>query len=420
MFKRILKYSLVEATYKGVNKLILLILPLFLTGSYFGIVSYYISIEVLFGVILIAGFDKLTLKFSNTVTENKPLKYSLRSQTITYGITVALFLILLLFGIRQIIAVDIIPELWLILTSALFSNLIIIQSSFYRSVNNVESYFKVRILYVVLKGLLIIIAVSIWPKPQTYIYANLLSGLFSIVLFKNFYIGNFLKTSFSSAQSVFFLKFSLPFIFHTISTQLIAVFDRFLLFHYTDAKSLGSYSLSYAIGSSIVFCFIGVSSYMEPLIYKETGKKRGYYLNLYLKYSLAVGLVGVACLFVLIRFNLISHFYKGYSVATWHNALKILIAHMFLPFYFMGNYNLTSKGKTISLASITITSSIIMCILTYFFILFWKVQGAVWAVFITYFILSLLALLHKYNRSKKDLIKYSVFTIINLLLFLIL
>ena len=116
MLKRILKYSLVEATYKGVNKLILLILPLFLTGSYFGIVSYYISIEVLFSVILIAGFDKLTLKFSSTFGDNKPLKYSLRSQAVTYIIGTLLLLTCLLFGIQQIMAVNIIPELWMVLT----------------------------------------------------------------------------------------------------------------------------------------------------------------------------------------------------------------------------------------------------------------------------------------------------------------
>jgi O-antigen/teichoic acid export membrane protein len=419
LLKRILKYSLVEATYKGVNKLILLILPLFLTGSYFGIVSYYISIEVLFSVILIAGFDKLTLKFSSTFGDNKPLKYSLRSQAVTYIIGTLLLLTCLLFGIQQIMAVPIIPELWMVLTCALLSNLIIIQSSFYRSINDVARYFKVRILFIGLKGTFIIAAVAIWPLPQTYIYANLISGFASVILFKGFYTGNFAKTVFRSAQSKFFLRFSLPFIFHTIATQLMAVLDRFLLFHFTDTKSLGSYSLSYAIGSSIVFCFIGVSSYMEPMIYKETSTRREYFLNLYLKYSLGIGVLGLLFLFALIKFNIVARFYHGYSHDTWNNALRILICHMFLPFYFMANYNLTSKGKTMSLASVTITSSIIMAVMTYFFILFWKVEGAVWAVFLTYFILGLLALSHKYNRSARDLGKYAAFTAINLILFLV-
>jgi O-antigen/teichoic acid export membrane protein len=418
MLKKILKYSLVEATYKGINKLILLLLPLFLTGAHFGIVSYYISIEVLLGVILIAGFDKLTLKYSQPSGHNKPLTFSLRSQLISYGALILILIVLLFSGIRELISVSIV-DLLLIGTAVLFSNLIIIQSAFYRSSDNVAGYFKVRVLYICSKAFFVIFCIYIWPNAQTYIYANLVSGLVALGIFFKFYTYALAKTTYTKAHAAFFLRFSLPFVFHTISTQLMGVFDRFLLFHYTDPKALGEYSLSYALGSSISFCFIGVSSYMEPLIYKEKSDNRQYYLAMYLRYALGIGFIGALIFFLLMKFNVIGHFYKGYSEQTWSNALKILIAHTFLPFYFMGNYNLTSKGRTISLASITITSSVFSCILSYFFIVFWGVDGAVWAVLVTYFVLALLILSNKHNRTSRMLLTYATFSFIILAIFLL-
>ena len=39
--------------------------------------------------------------------------------------------------------------------------------------------------------------------------------------------------------------------------------------YYLTIEEVGIYSLAYVIGSSISFAFIGVTVFMEPLIYKE-------------------------------------------------------------------------------------------------------------------------------------------------------
>ena len=63
MLKKILSYGVVEGISKGLNKLVVLILPFFITSENYGILGLLIAIELVLPLISLLGLERAALRF---------------------------------------------------------------------------------------------------------------------------------------------------------------------------------------------------------------------------------------------------------------------------------------------------------------------------------------------------------------------
>jgi O-antigen/teichoic acid export membrane protein len=410
LLKGILSYGLVEGFSKGLNKLVILLLPLLLTTVSFGKLGIIISLELLVPVVLLLGLERAVLRFQSD--KNLSLKL-LSTVVMVIGLLHlgALFLLILghFIGINEFFGLRLFPDIFLVLILTYLQGIILVNLNRIRVESKHKEYFKYRLIFQIVKIIVVISLAFLLKNHLAYLIGGIFSSLiilYMIMRNNNFKIG----LSFDKAVFLVLVSYSWPFVFHGLAGNLLGTFDRFVIASNLSLLDVAQYTFAYALGSAVAFSFIGLSVYMEPMIYKEDDlKARERLLNNYLMYALIGGSI-VTMLITLGANNLVPLFYgKGYEDSLAYLPL-IAIGHMFLPFYTIANYKLAYEKKTKSIAVVSFFCALVNVLMNILLVPFIGVPGAAIATIGSYFLMAFIFSI--VIRDSKDLFRINMIGIL--------
>lgn len=344
-----------EFLSKALAWLALAVIPFFAKPNVYGEIVLYYSIIVFFTPVFLFGQDRLILK-------NDPKNELLFSIIFS-------FLIFLIFLPFLSVGGYVLAAL-----AGFFLSINKIYLTYLRSVENYFKYGLNRILYSILRLVLVLGAVYFFYSLENYIFAEILAALLLTVgvLFK-------FKFKFKDFYFLDRFKHGLPLMLHGISLFGIALCDRFILEKMIGVESVGIYSYLYIYASGLVFLFSIVSIIQEKKIYKSENK---FELLLNIKKTLLmmlfVGFLGGFLSFIVYYFVNYFGFIKYYGFYPLE--LFILIfSHAILPFYLVGNYYFIQSGRSNMLLLCSFFALIINVLLNIVLINLYGMIGAVWA-----------------------------------------
>lgn len=390
LIKGILSYGLLEGLSKGLNKLVILLLPFFLITSAFGKIGLILAIELLVPVVLLLGLDRAVLRFQSDQEFNEKLV-----STVKFVISILHFFCLLtlsflyIIDYEQILGLDLFPDLLLLLILIYFQALVIINLNRLRVESRHKEYFRYRLVFQTIKILTILFLAFVLENHISYIIGGILSSLI-IIIWMRFSSSINDKLRFDQNTFVILIGYSWPFVFHGLAGNVLGSLDRFIIKSHLTLIDVGQYTLAYSIGSAVTFSYVGLSVYIEPLIYKEKDKiKREKLLSHYVLYALLIGVLVAICSIILSNY-IIPNYYGDDYIDSLKYIPLIAIAHLFLPFYTISNYRLAYEKKTKSIAFISIVCSILNVLLNLWLIPIIGVYGSVVATLVAYFLMALL------------------------------
>lgn len=407
MLKKILSYGFVEGIAKGLNKLVLLLLPFFLDTVSFGKVGLLVSLETLLPIITLLGFERAILRFYSFKTDIKCFDKTINvSVNLSHLACLILLLVLYLTGVKSLFSLDIFPDLLLLLVLVYFqsNNLLILNRL--RVNEEHKKYFKSRLVLQIGK---FVFAIALVYLMESYL-GYLVGGIITTFLVNIFYKVKSLKQekeTFEKSTFKYLFAFSWPFIFHGIAINLLGNADKFVLERYLSLAEVGQYTFVYSIGSMIVFGFVGISVYLEPLIYKADQVKKEKYLKDYLIYGNSIFLV----FFFIILF--VSHYVIDLFYATNYTEVAYLIpliavAFVLYPYYLVANYRMIYDKKTKLIAVFSILSCFLNIGLNILLIPIIGLYASVLVTFISYFVQALMFTLVATKKLTMDSIEISV------------
>lgn len=373
-----------EGLSKGLNKLTLLLLPFILSVSDYGKIGLLVSIEVILPLISLLGLDRAILRFYA-----KRKNYNKFSSTVYYSVfwlhLAVMFLLLIawVLGFKEVFGLKVFPDIFLIILLVYFQGVNLLQFNSFRVDCKDRLYFRWKLIFQVLKFILVFSLVLAFDNYLGYVYGSLIAA-FSVNIFFNKTTFKVNKRGFDSKTFKRLFSFSWPFLFHGVASNLLGNADKFLIEKFLNFEEVGYYTLAYSYGSVMIFAFVGVSIYMEPLIYKEsTVEKRDNLLNKFLIFTLITGLLGFIALIVISK-SVLPIFYEDNYLVTFKYIPHLALAYLIFPFYLKATYKLTYSNKTFNIAVISIISSLLNIGLNFYWIPKFGIYGAVLATLISY------------------------------------
>ncbi|NGM67223.1 oligosaccharide flippase family protein [Sphingobacterium sp. SGR-19] len=383
MLKRILSYGFIEGVAKGLNKLILLLLPFILGTIDFGKVGLILSIETLLPFITLLGFERVILRFYSQHDEFKNF-----DRTINIAINIAHFLVLCfliiayIYGVRDIFGLYVFPDLFLLLILVYLqgTNLLVLNKLRVQGLHS--KYFGARLFLQIGKFLLVFLLVYFTESYIGYLIGGILIAFITNIVFR--VTGSTTITQkFDSVTFKNLFAFSWPFIFHGLATNLLGNGDKFIIEKYLTLFEVGQYTFVYSIGSMMVFGFVGISVYLEPLIYKATVEKKEKYLNDYLLYGTAISTILYFCI------NIFSHYLMDYFYSNSYRDVAYLIpliaiSFVVYPYYLTANYRMIYDKRTKRIAFLSILTCLLNIGLNFLLIPKFGLYASVLVTFISY------------------------------------
>lgn len=397
MLKKILSYGVVEGISKGLNKLVVLILPFFITSENYGVLGLLIAIELVLPLISLLGLERAALRFYHFKSKIYNFESTIfKSVSLLSGLFFIFFIILILLGKQTCFEIKV-YDILLVIVLVYLQGTIQIFTNMIRVEENHKKYFNIRILYQFSKLIFVLFLTYLRKDYYGYLYGSIFSSIIVFIpLLKSY---SKLNEPFNKKTFLILINFSWPFILHGVSGNLLGNADKFIINNYMSKSDVGIYSLAYAIGSSMIFTFVGISIYIEPLIYKAKNiKERTVLMQKFNLYGLIAGLLFYLSISIVFEF-IVPH----YNLGEYENISKyvpfVAIGFLLYPFYLSSNWELIyqKKGKTI--ASLSILSALANILLNIFFIPKFGLMGAVFNSFLTYFIQIILFIFISQNQK---------------------
>jgi len=406
LLKKIFSYGFIEGIAKGLNKLTVLLLPFFLDTTNYGKIGLIISLELLMPFVSLLGLERAVLRFYSEKDS-----YPSFSRTITLSITYMHVLIIILFaclyflGFKTIWGLDVFPDLILVTILVYFVGLNHITLNKMRVNENHSKYYQGR-LYIQISKFIFILAFIFLTKDYVgYLAGSIISAITANFLFRIKTANQDIKEAFDKRTFIYLFSFSWPFIFHGIAANLLGNADKFVLEHFMSMQDVGSYTLIYSIGSSMVFAYVGVSVYMEPIIYKQkVHEKRNVLLNKFLIISLVFGL----CAYVILSFvseYILPHFYNATYTSVFPYISFIALAFLIYPYYLKSNYKMIYEKRSILIATLSVISCLLNIGLNIYLIPIYGLYAAVITTLVCYILqATLFTFFSNRNRLDKEFI----------------
>lgn len=398
MIKKILSYGFIEGIAKGLNKLILLLLPFFLGTSDFGKVGLILSIETLLPFITLLGFERAILRFYSDRNKIENFDRTLNiSVNIAHLLIFVLLIILYLFNIKELFGLKIIPDLVILLVLVYLQGINQLVLNKYRVKEEHRKYFKSRLFLQISKFLLVLVLVYYTKSYIGYLIGGIIVALLTNLLFRN-KSETKKEQKFDNKTFNYLFLFSWPFIFHGIAVNLLGNADKFVLEKYLTLNDVGKYTFVYSLGSMMAFGFIGISVYLEPIIYKSDLKKREKLINDYILYGSIISLILFSIISVFSQYFLGYIYKKDYSTVAYLIPL-IAISFIVYPYYLTANYRMIYEKKTKQIAILSILTCILNIGLNFILVPKYGLFASVLVTFISYFIQALVFTYISYNKK---------------------
>lgn len=420
MLKKVFSYGFVEGIAKGLNKLTLLLLPLFIDTISYGKIGLLVSIETLLPLISLLGLDRAILRYYAEKNNFTSFKKSIYQPIILAHCAIFVILVLLyLIGFKDIFGINIFPDLLLIVILVFYQGKNLLILNMLRVDENHSKYYKGRLFAQVSKFLLVVGIVFCTKDYLGYIIGSIIAAIISNYLFNNKSTSE-LENKFSHKTFSHLFLFSWPFIFHGIASNFLGNADKFVIERYMSMHDVGLYTLIYSLGTSISFAYIGISVFMEPMIYKEKeDNKREKLLSKFVLATLSIG-VGVYFLIGLISQFILPYFYKGDYLSVLPFIPVVSSAYLVFPFYLKANYRLIYQQKSKTIASISILTSALNILLNILLIPAYGIYAGIVTTVISFIVqsASFLILSNKFQFKKEILDLFILSFLISMSLFL--
>lgn len=418
MIKKIITYGGIEAVAKGLNRSLILILPLLLPVSEFGKVGLLVAAELILPMFSTLGFDRAILRFYH-----ERFKYKNFTETIISSvIVVQLILTFIIFifyvlGAKTLFGIPLFPDLFILHINISLINIMQLILNIHRTTEKQKDYIKLKVVFQFLKFISVLALAFIYNDHSCYIWGVFIALAITIFLnrreFKSILVFKFQKTTFK-----FLFLFCWPFIFHTIASNLIGNIDRFIFEKFLTMQDVGVYTFAFSVASSLSFAFQGASVYLEPQIYSAKNKSaKNQKVRYYLFFTLICGSIGFIALNLIAKFT-IPVYFNAYS-----NSLSLIpiisMGHLFLPFYYSSNYSLVADKKTFSVARISVLSAILNVIILFVLLNFFGVESGAFAFFVSMLFLGIaLTITAKFDTNENILLCTSIAACSLILIFL--
>ena len=403
MLKKILSYGFVEGLAKGLNKSIFLLLPFFLNTTEFGKISLLVSVELLIPLLTLLGLEKAVLRFYSEKSKYQFFNKTVSIATI-FSNLILLFILFILYinDMKYIFSLKIFPDLFLIIILVYFQGYNRIKFNILRVEERHKTYYRGRLFFQVSKFVLILVIVYLSGSYLGYLYGGIVAALSTSILLK-FSFETSQKEKFYKSTFLSLFSFSWPFMLHGLSVKMLANADKFIIEEFLTLNEVGTYTFAYSIGSMMLFAYIGVSVYMEPLIYKAKNKKSlEALLSKYLALTLSSGLIAFLIIIIASTYVVPILYDESYNVVLDFIPL-IAIAYMIYPYYLKSNYRMIYYNKSLNVALISILSAMLNITLNILLMPEYGIFAAVFATAISFFFQSILFTLlsNKFQISKE-------------------
>ena len=419
MIKKLFSYATAEVIAKGLNWATIAILPLIISTGEYGKVGLLVAIEGLLSMILLLGQEKAVLRFQNQVSYDV-YNYTLRIALFTSLISLGGLFIAKLF-LSDLFGIAIFPDLFVLLISIFFFNIIRLKMAHARINDNVKIFWFSRLVYQGAKFLSVFALSYVLSSAQGYIYGCLfasIAGSLFLFLPSKAAISGTVRELRIDKNYKFLILFGWPFIFHALSGNILSYADRFFIEGYLNKTELGIYTFTYTIGSSLTFLFVAISAYFEPLVYKNANDQIKYKKILRVYYKFLIGASCFYSVFLILFFNWYTGRFLSKDFQEGLGILYIIIAaHLINPLYFMANYELTIYNATKLVALSTLVAGLINVLFNILLIPRLGIAGAAYSTLLSYLVLSLVGCAFVFMKNKQINIKG---TFSNLIIFSVL
>lgn len=408
MIKKIVTYGGVEAVAKGLNRSLILILPLLLPVSEFGKVGLLVAAELILPMFSTLGFDRAILRFYHEKYKYKNFTETIISSVIAIQLILTFFIFLFyLSGAKTLFGIPLFPDLFILHINISLINIMQLILNIHRTTEKQKNYIKLKVVFQFLKFISVLALAFTTNDHSCYIWGVFIALVVTISLnrreFKSILIFKFQKTTFKSL-----FLFCWPFIFHTVASNLIGNIDRFIFEKFLTIQDVGLYTFAFSVASSLSFAFQGASVYLEPQIYSAENKSaRNQKVRYYLFFTIICGCIGFIALNIVAKFTIPTYF-SAYSDSL--SLIPIIsIGHLFLPFYYSSNYSLVAIKKTFSVAKISVLSAVLNVFILFVFLNFFGVESGAFAFFISMFFLGIaLTITAKFDTNENILLCISI------------
>ena len=356
MIRKLLAFGVADSIGRGLNWLLLIVLPIFLDPISYGHIALLIATEVLGSSVVLYGQDRAILRFAS---ESESDKRALAAQITLGWIVLALITTAVAISVyiltRSIAELPIhepidIVSLWVVICSAAFLRL---YWTALATQGDSARFFFVRVGYQAARvvPIVLIAAQSNGELIGWYLRTSAIvcvgfcfEAIFSII--RGW--GDLPSLSLCAK----YWRFGAPFVVHTASQSILSYGDRYLVLYFLGAEAVGAYSFAYSIGSAITFLYSGITVYFEPLLYSvanDTTRRE----KLLGGFTLAAicGSSTMAAMLNYAAYEYQLHLAKQYANSSLALVPIILVAHIFNILYLQSNYRLVCFQRTSPIAS---------------------------------------------------------------------
>lgn len=389
MIRKILSYGLAEGVARGFNWLILAVLPLILPPTTYGIVGLLVAIEALGSSVLLLGQDRSVLRYYHAERASGSFLYTVLGLS---GMCAAAALLLLLAGTLGrhdpvFFGIPVFPHLVVLGLSILLLNVNRIFLSVARVEEKVATYAVHRLGQLGLKCALVLGIAWLLGSSFSYVLGTAIAVCVIVVL----EIPGFLfriEAVFDARLALKLWAFGWPFIFHVVSSNVLAFVDRFMIQYFMDTEAVGVYTLAYTIGGSVTFIYAALAVYFEPHVYKMAGNpaESEKWIGRFTVYCMMAAALAAGVILLLLPAALDFFFSPAYAYVLTL-APVVLAAHLLNPLYLQGNYRLTLYEKTKLLAVCTVIAAAVNVGSNLLLIPAFGLVGAAASTFLSYLVL---------------------------------
>jgi O-antigen/teichoic acid export membrane protein len=218
------------------------------------------------------------------------------------------------------------------------------------------------------------------------------ASLFVGVIFSFYFLWKMrssLKFHLKRSHLVYIAQYSFPLIPYTLSSLILAQFDRIMINSTLDAASAGLYSLGYNIGMLLLLVISSTRTALVPDFYKFLDNKEYNRLDILVKRVFSIVTLAALGLFLFAR-------EVGFMLADekFHPGLRVVpivvIGYVFFGMFTVYNRYISYEKKTIYMSVVVLTAGILNIVLNAIFISRYGYIAAAYTTLVSYFVMFLL------------------------------
>lgn len=401
-------YTIFNILQRAINFFLLPLYTLYLTPEDYGITNVLLSACSLLTFLLTFSLQAASSRFHYKYSKNKELVKQIWGSNQLFVLYnslfwVIFFCILYNYTLKFLIGDDIpfYPYAFIAILNCSFSPIYLYFQTYLQTTQQAKFYVINNFFYFVTQlSLTIYFVVVLNWKAFGVIFAQLIVN-FAFGIYAIISLRKFIKYKFSTKILARSLRYSLPLIPHNLSGWLNGMLDRIFINKIVDIANVGLYSVGFSIGSIVNLLGLSINQAYIPYFYQNHTTQEGR-IHIGLVTDVGILIVSLIAIFVAyfsqeIVFYMTSSLYHD----VWPVIVILIVANMFdcvYKFYVAVLF----LDKTSHLSIISITCSLLTCVLNFILITIYGYIGAALAYTIVQFLVSMVVCIYA-HRLRPDI-----------------